>query len=606
MHLIKTTTGRQIRNFMNRTTLKATLSRCLMSLIFITLACYFVSCTNKQKTNTDEAAKWAEKTLAGLTLEKKVAQLICTDISGNYLPDDDPQLESWVRFAGEYGIGGFVLYGGTPQNVAHLLNRLQKEAEIPILISADFEGGPGQQVSGASEFPANMAFAATRDENLIYEAAKIMAEEGRSMGIHLTYTPVTDVSVSPDNPQESVRSFGGDIELIGRMLKAYVKGYKEMGMLTTSKHFPGRGDMNAFAEYPGFNWLDKSAEEFGQNELRAFQYAVDAGVDFFMTEHIAVPSVTGGSKLPASVEPKLVKGIIREKLGFTGIITSDDLWYDQVVVRFGAEEVAVMALKAGHDILLKPKDPVATIKAVVNAIKEGRISEEQINQSVYKLLYQKAILGLHKIRFVNVDKLGEVVGTKVHQNVIREVADKSITLLKNDGILPLKIVDTASIVHIIVQKSDNQLTAEELAGKMTSTFKRVETYTLKPDIDIQFFESVERSAKKADLVVVSFFVQRDRYGECAPLREGDVQLIKRIVACKPSAVIAMSYGNPYIIRKIGEVPAFLVSYGEGGWYGNQSVYFDSFIKVLKGKLTPSGKLPLKVSQDYPIGFGLTY
>ena len=281
----------------------------IIAFVFITIA----GCNSSSK---DDASEWAEKTLASLTLEKKIAQLICTDISGDYLPFDDQRVESWIKFARDYGIGGFVCYGGTPQNVARLTNQLQKEAKLPLLISADFEGGPGQQIIGASEFPGNMGFAATRDENLMYEAAKIMAEEGRSMGIHLTYTPVTDVTVSPDNPQESVRSFGGDLELMAKLLKAYTKGYKEMGMLTTSKHFPGRGDMKAFTEYPGFNYIDKTSEAFEQYELKAFQYAVDAGVDFIMTEHIAVPSVTGNSPLPASVEPKLVKGIIREKLNF--------------------------------------------------------------------------------------------------------------------------------------------------------------------------------------------------------------------------------------------------------------------------------------------------
>jgi beta-N-acetylhexosaminidase len=586
---------------MKKDNFKKSLTICLIIVLFF-------GCNPAAKKETDKsaAAEWAEKTLAGLTLEKKVAQLICTDITGVYIPDDDPRFQSWLELAGDYGIGGFVLYGGTPHNVARLLNRLQAVAEIPVLISADFEGGPGQQVTGASEFPGNMGFAATRDEKLMYEAAKIMATEGRAMGIHLTYTPVSDVSLFPENPQESVRSFGGDLELIGRMLKAYVKGYEEMGMITTAKHFPGRGDMKPYPAHPGFNYLDKPAEELEDNEFRAFKYAVDAGVRYIMTEHVAVPSVTGGSELPASVEPKLVKGIIRDMLHFDGIITTDDLWYDHVVERFGQEEVAIKALEAGHDILLKPKDPVAAIQYISNAVREGRLRESRIDSSAYKLLYQKALLGLHKNRYVDETRIGTTVGTITHREVIQKVADKSITLLKNDNVLPLHPDKDGNIVHITLQKYNNQDEVNVLVNQMASAFGGIKNFSLRPDMDEAYYHGIEMAVKNADLVVLSFFIQRDRYGDPAPVRKKDLELIRKIIAAKPNAVIAMSYGNPHLIRKIENVPAFLCGWGEGGWYGNQKVYFDSFIRLMKGELSPTGKLPLAVSNEYQIGFGLTY
>jgi len=429
-----------------------------------------------------------------------------------------------------------------------------------------------------------MAFAATRDTNLMYRAAKIMAEEGRAMGIQLTYTPVTDVSISPDNPQESVRSFGGDINLNGRMLKAYVKGYHEIGMLTTAKHFPGRGNMRAFPDFPGFNFLAEPAAEIEKNEFRAFQYAVDAGVDFIMTEHVAVPSVTGGSKLPASMEPKLIKGIIRDKLGFKGIITTDDLWYDYVIARFGQEEAAVKALQAGHDIVLKPKDPVATIRAIVDAVKTGRIREEQINNSVYKLLVYKAKLGLHKNRLVDEDRIGQMVGTVAHQKVIQEVADRSVTLLLNENVFPLKAWDPRTTVHMTLQKDDDQPAVKELVLKMTAAFPGITNFSLKPGQGQPYYQNVLKAAATAEMVILSLFIQRTRHGVAAPIREEDLKLINQLIAAKPGKVIAMSFGNPYLIMKIGNIPAFLTGYGETGWYGNQPVYFDSFIRILKGEL----------------------
>lgn len=562
------------------------------------------SCTPAPR---DDSEKWAKETLANLSLEKKAAQLVFVDINGNYVADDDARLAFWLSLAREHGIGGFVIYGGTPHSIAMLLNKLQREAEIPILISTDFEGGAGQQVTGASEFPSNMAFAATRDEDLMYRAARTMAAEGKAMGIHLSYTPVSDLSLSPDNPQESGRSFGGDVDLMGKMVRAYVKGYREAGMLTTAKHFPGRGDMKADGNaYPSFTTLNKSMDELEANEFQAFRNAIEAGVDFIMTEHIAIPSITGGSTTPASVEPRLIKGIIRDKLKFNGIITSDDLWYDHVIARFGREDIAVKALEAGHDLVLKPKDPVATIAAIAAAVKGGRLTLAQIDSAVLKLLRKKAQLGLHKNRLVNVDSISTIVGTAEKKALVQEVADRSVTLLRNNEVLPLKSFDPAKSVHIAVQKEDDQPNVKLLVKEMSSAFPAIKQFTLRPALSQSYVNEVRKAAAAADLVIVSLLVQRDRHGDPSPLRPEDLNLIQDIITRKPGKVVAMSFGNPHHIRKMPGVSAFLVGYGEGGFYGNQPAYFTSWVKILKGDLNPSGKLSIKVSDDLPIGFGLSY
>ena len=554
-----------------------------------------------------EAAAWVDKTLAGLSLEKKIGQIVCSDVTGGYIAADDPRLLNWLALARDNGLGMFVLYGGTPRDVAHLLNRLQKAAEIPLLISADFEGGPGQQVTGASEYPANMAFAAARSEDLMYRAASAAAVEGRAMGIHLTYTPVVDIAWRPDNPAESVRSFGGDLALLGRMVRAYVRGYHDNGMLTSAKHFPGRGDVENMPDKPGWAWINKPAKDVEAQEFRAFKHAIDAGVDFVMTEHIAVPSVAGGSDLPASVEKKLVTDWLKGKLGFKGVVTSDDLWYDHVINRFGAEDVAVKAFEAGHDVILKPKNPAAAIAALAAAVRSGRIAESRVDEAVRKILTLKARLGLHKNRFVDESRVGESVGTAAHQAIVQEVADKSLTLLKNDKVLPLAIAPGSAapkLVNVNVQKYDGDPMPSALSAKLAAAFPGTPSFTLRPDMDPGYYETAMKAVAGADLVVLSLFVPRNRMGDAAPFREADLAFLLKVIAAKPNAVVAMSYGNPQLIRKIPTVGAFFVGYGERGWFGNQAVYFDSFIKALKGELKPSGRLPVAVSKEYPIGSGI--
>jgi beta-N-acetylhexosaminidase len=358
---------------------------------------------------------------------------------------------------------------------------------------------------------------------------------------------------------------------------------------------------------PGWAWIDKPAADVEAQEFRAFKHGIDAGVDFVMTEHIAVPSVTDGSDLPASVEKKLVTDWLKGRLGFKGVVTSDDLWYDHVVSRFGAEEVAVRSFEAGHDVILKPKDPVATITALAAAVRSGRIPEDRIDEAARKILTLKARLGLHKARLVDEARVGESVGTAAHQALVQEVADRSLTMLKNDGAVPLATGAASAapkIANINVQKTVEDPSPAALSAKLAAAFPGTRSFTLRPDADPAAYETIARAAGESDVVILSLFVARNRMGDPAPFREGDLAFIKRIIAAKPRAVVAMSYGNPQLIRKIPDVAAFLVGYGERGWFGNQAVYFDSFIKALKGELKPSGRLPVRVSEAYPIGAGL--
>ena len=441
----------------------------------------------------------------------------------------------------------------------------------------------------------------------MYRAAAAGAVEGRAMGIHLTYTPVCDIAWRPDNPAESVRSFGGDLELLRRMVGAYVRGYHDNGMLTSAKHFPGRGDVQNMPDNPGWAWIDKPAAEVESQEFAAFKAGIDAGVDFVMTEHIAVPSVTDGSELPASVEGKLVTGWLKGKLGFKGVVTSDDLWYDHVVARFGAEEVAVRAFEAGHDVILKPKDPVKTIAALADAVRSGRIPESRVDDAARKILTLKARLGLPKARFVDEARVGEFVGTAAHQPLVREIADRSLTMIKNDGTLALAEAGSGTapkIVNIAVQKLDDDPMPAVLAAKLAAAFPGTTSFALRPDVGQDYYDAVWEAVGESDVVILSLFVARNRMGDAAPFRDADLAFLRQVIAAKPKAVIAMSYGNPHLIRKIPKVATFLVGYGERGWFGNQAVYFDSFVKLLKGGLKPSGRLPVRVSDRYPIGSGL--
>jgi beta-N-acetylhexosaminidase len=449
-----------------------------------------------------------------------------------------------------------------------------------------------------------MAFAAIGSEDLMYRAAQVGAREGRAMGFHLTYSPVVDLTTRPESPAESVRSFGSDVNLLGRLVKAYIRGYMDGGMLATAKHYPGRGNVEPWPAQPLFTMIRKSVSQMESEDLAAFKKAIEANVPLVMTEHIVVPSLTDDSAFPASVERKLATVWLRDKLGFQGILTTDDLWYEHVVNRFGPVQVGVKALQAGHDLLLKPKDASAMIRGVVEAVKAGQVSEAHVNQAVRKLLCWKARLQLPANRYVDESKVSVAVGTQEHWALAQEVADRSLTLLKNDGVLPIPSGALKNAVNINIQKLESDPSPALLSAKLKAAFPSIRDFTVRPDLDAGSYGRVIEAAQAADVVILSLFVQRDRLGDATPLRESDLSLINQIVKAKPNRVVAMSYGNPYLIRKLKAVPAFLVGYGERGWFGNQPIYFDSFIKYVRGQIKAEGRLPVNVSEEYRVGSGI--
>jgi len=553
----------------------------------------------------DEAASWAETTLKTLSLKRKAGQMISVETRGDFAALDSPSYGRLVGLIRDYGIGALVVYGGTPQDTAALLNRLQRESALPLFFASDFEGGPGQQITGASEFPANMALSAAGSEELAYAVGRAGAAEGRAVGIHITLSPVVDIQTRPDNPVLGVRSFGADIDLLGRLAGAYIRGYQENGMLATAKHFPGRGDVRLI---PGteFTVNDKPAEAVEAGDLAAFKKAIEAGVALVMSEHIAVPSVTGGSDLPASVEKKLADDWLRGRLGFNGILTTDDMWYEKVVQRFGAVEACVRAVEAGHDMILKPADPVATVAGLVEAVNSGRLSEERLDASVRKILYWKARLNLHRDRFVDETHVAAIVGCQAHKALVAKVADESLTLVKNDGFFPRTAADPGKIVHVSIQRKEIDPAPAVVEAKLKAAFPALKSFLVGPFTSDERRAEAFEAARLADTVVLSLFNARVVYEDNGPLSDKDRALVDRLVRAKPKAVVAVSYGNPYLAGELAGVAAFVVGYGEGGFYGNQTIFADSFISLLKGELRPKGKLPVAVSADCPAGTGVTY
>src|SRR5579883_3054718 len=393
--------------------------------------------------------KWAEKTLKNMTLEQKVGQLFMVRIGVTFTNFDSPEYKRLRDSLRSHHVGGITvtvpvdgpfLLRNQPYETAMLINQLQRDSDIPLIMSADFERGLSMRMFGASVFPHAMAFGASSRLDLTEEFGKITAEEARAIGIHWNFFPVADVNSNPANPIINTRSFGEDPAMVSDFVDAYIKGAHEGGMLTTAKHFPGHGD-TASDTHLGVARVDGDRTHLNTIELPPFEKAIEAGVDSVMVAHVTVPALDPDPNHVATISPAVVTDLLKGKMKFRGIVSTDALDMAGLTKLFVSDvgRAAVEAFKAGNDLLLIPADLDASYGAMVKAVKSGEISEARLDESVLKLLRAKASLGLHKARLVDVGEVAKQVSRPENVLVGQQVADDAVTLVRDNGkLLPLK------------------------------------------------------------------------------------------------------------------------------------------------------------------------
>ncbi|NIP83464.1 MAG: beta-N-acetylglucosaminidase, partial [Gemmatimonadetes bacterium] len=283
-----------------------------------------------------------------------------------------------------------------------------------------------------------MALGAAGSDRLAYELGRVVGREARAVGVHINFGPVLDVNSNPANPIINTRSFGEDPALVARLGAAYIRGAHDAGLLTTAKHFPGHGDTSedSHLELPV---IGADRARMDAVELPPFQAAVREGVDAIMTAHIAVRGVLGEDAPPATLSPYFMTGVLREELGFEGLLVTDAMTMGGVADEFGGgDEVLIRALEAGADILLMPPDVGEAVEAVTGAVERGRLPEERLDASVRRILEAKARAGVHRSRTVDLEAVDEVVGVRAHTELARQVAERSLTLVRDrSGLVPI-------------------------------------------------------------------------------------------------------------------------------------------------------------------------
>ena len=544
-------------------------------------------------------AGWVERTLGRMTVEEKAGQLVVCRFTGEFRNSDSDYLAELNDLVVGGGIGGLILFGGEVYETARLANDLQKLARVPLLMASDFERGTGNQITNATLFPPLMSLGAAGSEELAYEMGRITALEGRAMGIHMTYAPVVDVNINPDNPIINTRAIGEDPGLVGRIGAAFIRGVQEHGMMATAKHFPGHGDTDQDS-HSLLPTIGAGLDRLERVELEPFRKAVEAGVKAVMTAHLYVPALDPTPGLPATLSEPILTGLLRGKMGFNGLVVTDAMEMAGVTSAFSTEEASLRALLAGVDLLLLPPEPAKVIAYLAGAARDGKIPMRRIDEAVRRVLEAKASLGLHRERFVDVDALDRRIAPKAFLEQAFKTFESSVTLVKNEGsVVPLAGAGRKVAVLSLSSDLGDYFAGRAFVAEMRKRFPAAAAFYADGDTGQEALDEAFTSASDAGTVVVALFSRVSAGKGSVDLEPRHVELIKRLAALENGpAVAVLSFGSPYFLRHFPEVDAYLC------FYRNTPETQRIAPRALLGEMDIGGRLPVSIPGLYPAGHGI--
>ncbi|WP_128817526.1 glycoside hydrolase family 3 protein [Streptomyces sp. S063] len=562
--------------------------------------------------------------IAGMSLEEKVGQLFVMRVYGHSATDPDQAdidanlREIGVRTAAElistYHVGGIIYFTWAhntrdPHQIADLSNGLQRAAlaerhRVPLLVSTDQEHGIVCRVGEpATLLPGAMALGAGGSRSDTRRAAWIAGAELAALGINQNYAPDADVNVNPANPVIGVRSFGSDPDAVADLVAAQVKGYQGAGIASTAKHFPGHGDTNTDS-HTGLPVINHTRAQWEELDAPPFRAAIRARIDSIMTAHIVVPALDP-SEDPATLSRPILTGILREELGYDGVVVTDSLGMEGVRTKYGDDRVPVLALLAGVDQLLNPPNLSVAWNAVLEAVRGGEISEARIEESILRILRLKSRLGLFQDPFVSHRGVERTVGSRAHRAAADRIAERTTTLLSDPGaLLPLSRRTHRNLLVVGADPASPSGTTGPPTGTLAHTFgelgfsaRALSTGTAPNRAKID--EAVAAAEGKDAVVVATYNVTAS---------SSQRTLVTALVATGVP-VVTIAIRNPYDIAHLtaAGVAASLAAYS---W---TDVELRAAARVIAGRAEPEGTLPVPVQRAddptqvlYPVGHGLSY
>lgn len=578
-----------------------TLLTCLLTSSLATYAQDFFA-------KTPAAERWVKKKFRKLNKDQRIAQLMIIRAHSNLGAEHVAEVTELIK---KYNVGGLCFFQGGPVRQALLTNQYQAIAKTPLLISIDGEWGLGMRLDSVINYPRQLMMGATTDAKLIYTFGRAVGEQCKRMGIQVNFAPDVDVNNNPMNPVINDRSFGEDKYKVATYGVAYMKGMQDVGVMASAKHFPGHGDV-AVDSHKDLPVILKSREQLDNLELYPFRELIRSGVGSVMTAHLSIPAIDTTTNLPSSLSNKNVTGLLRNELGFQGITFTDALEMQGVAKFFPKGEASVMSLIAGNDLLCLPGDIPGSIAKVKEAIKDGKLSWDDINARVKKVLLAKYHLGLNKIE--PIETAGLVDDLNKQANLIKtQLSANALTLLRkqNENIFPLAkgkkvayVCMGAPTENIIAARLRSEYNADvylfgskNAVGKELQDDKNPVTIIEKSDSAgaSQLISTIQ--GKNYDIVIVGLHNFSRRPANNFGISNASVYLLNGL---QQNNTLTLVFGNPYALKNIANAPNLVACYED------DDITQEAAVSLIMGKIEPKGKLPVTVTENLKFGDGILY
>lgn len=533
---------------------------------------------------------WVDSVLQSLTIEQQIAQ--CIWIAGYSNRDISHEVEV-SDIIKKYGIGGIVFFQGTAAKQAELTNYYQKISKVPLLITLDAEWGIGMRLDNVEKFPYQMTLGAIRNDSLIYQFGKAVALQFKRLGMHMNLAPVADVNVNSANPVINYRSFGENRENVADKVSMYMKGMQDNGILATGKHFPGHGDTNVDSHLD-LPLITHNRERLDSIELYPFRRLISEGIGSIMTAHLNLPSLDTTSGLPSTLSPVIIKGLLKEELGFKGLVITDAMNMKGVTKFFIPGEADAKALQAGNDVAEFVTDVEATIRETKNYIAAKKLTKEDIALKCRKILALKYWSGLNNIQPIEKTNIETELSPQSTKALIRELYANALTLIINkQEILPVKNLDRIKIATVALNRN-----SISIFQKRVSKYFPSDNFQLNP-ADTAAGRKLLKKLSGYDLVIAGVYGLDQRPNMGFGIKPELENFINKLIAGNKS--IVTWFGNPYGINRISSLmnsDGLIVAYQENEYTEDLSA------QLIFGGIGSKGVLPVTINEQWQGGFGL--